>query len=101
MTITAQKNKNELRVEFAVFLMKNKLNLMSFLSIYNDEVNKLFKRERSIMKNYALIWNRLHSCVKIDLNFVQSLIDLVDKTHKVQVIRDRVVIGKPFLIWEN
>lgn len=96
MTIKNKKHKEQLRTEFAVFLARNRFNLMSFLTSYNDEVNEIMKRKGSIIENYKVIYNRLKVCVNIDLDFIQKLIEIVDKTQKVQVIRDQVKIGKPF-----
>ncbi len=106
MIIKTKEHKEQLRTEFAVFLARNRFNLMSFCNIFNYELNAIEKNKvRTIEENYKLIYNRLNKCVNIDLDFIQKLIDLVDKTQKVKVIeitnkngtKEEVVrIGKPF-----
>lgn len=86
MIIKTKEHKEQLRTELAVLLRRNRFNLMSFLTSFNDDVNLIEKRTRTIKENYKLIYNRLNKCVNIDLEFIQKLIGLVDDKKKVKVV---------------
>jgi|GEM_PF-6675120 len=96
MIIKNEEHKRQLRIKFGVLLMEHEMNLMSFCKKYKKELYEMLKTERSVLDTYKFLYNRLHVCVNIDLDFIQKLIDLVDKTQKVQEIRGKIVIGKPF-----
>jgi hypothetical protein len=105
MIIKTKVHKEQLRTELAILLRRNRFNLMSFLTSFNDDINLIEKRTRTIKENYKLIYNRLNKCVTIDLEFIQKLIDLVDKSQKVKVVEitnkqgkkeSEVRIGKMF-----
>lgn len=105
MIIKNEEHKRQLRIKFGVLLMEHEMNLMSFCKNYKKELYELLKVDRSVNETYKFLHNRLNKCVNIDLDFIQNLIDLVDKTQKVKVVEitkkdgtkeDVVRIGKTF-----
>lgn len=96
MLINNEDTKEQFRTEFLTFLTRNKFNLMSFLTSYNDEVNTVIGRKGNIRRNYGTIHQRLHSCSNIDIDFFQTLIHLADKDQFIQFIGKKVVISKRF-----
>ena len=96
MLINSDSQKDQFRTEFLTFLTRNKFNLMSFLTSYNDEVNTIMGRKGTIKRNYGTIHQRLNACSNIDPGFFQKLVHLVDNQQEIQFIRDKVIISKRF-----
>jgi hypothetical protein len=98
MTITNSKPElmKGLRNKFGCFLKERDFNLMSFVYEYNEDINKMEDREKPPKENYHLIYKRLNICVKIDLEYIQKLVRLIEPDYKIEVVRGKVEIGKPF-----
>lgn len=94
MLINNDSQKAQFRTEFLVFLMRNQLTLTKFVNKFNKEINFITKLNRE--NNYGMINQRLNSCKKIDTEFFQKLIDLVDKEQRIQFLGQKVVISKRF-----
>lgn len=94
MLINNDTQLKQFRTEFLVFLMRNQLTLTKFVNKFNKEINFITKLNRE--NNYGMINQRLNSCKKIDTEFFQKLIDLVDKEQRIQFLGQKVVISKRF-----
>lgn len=98
MTITNSKPElmKGLRNKFGCFLKERDFNLMSFVYEYNKDINEMESRKSQPKENYHLIYKRLNICVKIDLEYIQKLVMLIEPDYKIEVVRGKVEIGKPF-----
>lgn len=94
MLINNETQLKQFRTEFLVFLTRNGYTLKSFVDKFNKEINFITMLNRD--DNYRLVNQRLKACKKIDIEFFQKLIDLVDKDQKIQFLGQKVVISKRF-----
>lgn len=94
MLINKEKELSSFRDEFLAFLKRNRYSLQSFTAKFNEEINQITKLERE--NNYGLIWHRLNTCKKIDPDFFQKLVNLIDAKMFIQKNREEIVISKRF-----
>ena len=94
MLINNDTQLKQFRIEFLVFLTRNGYTLKSFVDKFNKEINFITMINRD--DNYRVVSQRLNVLNKIDVQFFQKLIDLVDKEQKIQFLGQKVVISKRF-----